>query len=433
VPYLTPDSIPEESDCRSLFIPASSDWLAIVSGALTELTKTWNWQQGGAVTVPEAVALMQGMIDAYYDGCAACTTPGGYRVIRIGIGGHIEELNGDGEWVEPTGDYIIPPPDAREGGTEADQICLAAKNAVNVMEQLYETLTEAWASHLSEAEAITEFILAIVALVGFEFAPITWAIVAFFGAIFALLYTALEYLGADLWDEAFSKQITCFLTDCASNDAGVVTFDWDCFNAHLNTLANDFLLSETQLRLYVQVGYMLYFMGGGDALNLAGATTEITNDDCSFCEPGWCVYFDFTVSDWDWTVYGGVGAYVPGVGFQSHDYGTESDLLIQLPLGVTTSLGRSVCCYTSTEDCGQNLGYYDGTFHAFTLPQFLNGETDPTIGTVMPYTTTIDVDNIYYNESGAGGKVFTLKALWIYGDFNPKPEIGSECPEEECP
>ena len=301
MPYLTPQDLPEDDDCRPLSIPASSEWLALFGGALTELTKTWNWQDSGGLTVAETVAKMEEIINNWYIvPCAACTTPGGYRVIRINNTGHLEQLDENGDWEPATDDYYIPPPEAREGGTEDDQICLAAKNAVNVLEQLYEDLSESWASHLSEAEAITSFLLLLIGLVGFEFAPITGAIVAFFAAVFTILYNALEYLGADLWDEAFTKQITCFLVDCASNTAGVVTFDWECFNAHLNSLADDFVLSETQLRLYAQVGYILFFIGGGDALNLAARTTEITNDDCSFCDDTWCYRFDDAnrLADW---------------------------------------------------------------------------------------------------------------------------------------
>jgi len=289
MPYLTPQALPESDKCRSLSIPEDSEWLALFGGALTELTKAYNWEYSGGLTVDETVSQMMSILNNWYlDSCAACTTPGGYRVIRIGTGGHLEQLDEDGNWVPATDDYEIPPPAAREGGTADDQICLAAKNAVNVLEQLYENIAESFDSHLSEVEAITAFILALIALVGFEFAPITWGIVAFFAVVFHLIYEAVAYLTADLWDENFSKQMTCFLVDCASNDAGVVTFDYDCFTGKLNSLATDFGLSEVQLRLYAQVSFMLNFIGGVDGLNLAGATTEITNDDCEFCEDTWC-------------------------------------------------------------------------------------------------------------------------------------------------
>lgn len=297
MPYLTPNGIPEDDDCRPLSIPASSEWLALFGGALTELTKSYNWQQFGALTVEETVAKMQSIIDNWYTvPCAACTTPGGYRVLRINNSGQLEQLDESGNWQPATDEYQIPLPAAREGGSSSDQICLAASNAVNVLEQLYENLSDSLNGELDEAEAISAFILALIALVGFEFAPITWAIAAFMTVVFSVLYSALEYIIADLWDESVSDQIICFLVQCASNESGVVTFDWTCFNQKLESLANGFSLTAEQLRLYVQIGYMLYFIGGVDGLNLAGGTTEITSADCDNCG-GWCYIAYFTETD----------------------------------------------------------------------------------------------------------------------------------------
>jgi len=298
VPYLTPDSIPEDDDCRPLSIPADSVWLALFGGALTELTKPYNWQQFGALTVEQTVAKMEEIINNWYSvPCAACTTPGGYRVIRINNSGRLEQLNESGEWEPATDEYYIPPPEPREGGTTNDKKCLAAANAVNVLEQLYESLSDSFNNELDEAEAMTAFILALIALVGFEFAPISWAIVAFFTAVFGALYSALEFIGADLWDEDVSTQIRCFLVDCANNDGGVITFDWDCFNGKLESLTNDFSLTESQLRLYLQIGFMLYFIGGADGLNLAGRTTAITEADCEDCGLEHCLIVDLTLTD----------------------------------------------------------------------------------------------------------------------------------------
>lgn len=291
MPWLTPDSIPEDDDCRPLSIPADSTWLALVSGALTELTKPYNWQQFGALTVDETVTKMQEIIDGYYAGGCACVLPGGSAVIRIRLDGHLEQLGDDGEWGEPTGEYYIPPPSAREEPTEYERKCLAAENAVNVLEQLYETLTEAWDANLSEAEAGTAFIVNAVGLIGFEFAPITFGIIIFLNVVFGVLYAALEYLGADLWTEDFSDQMVCFLLTCANDADGVVTFDWECFMGQLNSLTDSFGLSELQIRLYLQVAYMLYFIGGVDGLNLAGATNEITSAACA-C--GWVACVDLT-------------------------------------------------------------------------------------------------------------------------------------------
>jgi len=294
MPWLTPDSIPEGDDCRPLSIPADSAWLALVSGALTELTLPYNWQKFGTLTVAETVAKMQEIVDNYYDTpCAACTIPGGYPVVRYSTTGHLQQLDGSGEWVDATGDYHIPPPEARTEGTPPDQNCLAAKNATNVLSQLYESLSESFSSELSTDEALVAFAAAAVAAVGFEFAPITFAIAGVAFAVFEVLFHALEYVTADLWTDDFDNQFACLLLNCAINTDGVVTFDWDCFNNALLAQADSMGLSEVQMRLYVQIGYILYFIGGADGLNLAARTTDITNDDCSFCPTPWAVEWIF--------------------------------------------------------------------------------------------------------------------------------------------
>lgn len=310
MPWLTPDSIPEDDDCRPLSIPADSAWLALVSGALTELTLPYNWQKFGTLTVDETVAKMQSIIDTYYNSpCALCVTPGDYRVTRISPEGHLQELAPDGSWQDATGDYSIPPPEARTDGTTTDQNCLAAKNATEVLQQLYESLSESFASELSTDEAITAFIAAAIAAIGFEFAPITWSIAATGFVIFEALFQALAYVTADLWTEEFSNEFICLLLKCVINDAGVVTFDWDCFNAALLAQVNDMGLSEVQMRLYVQIGYILYFIGGADGLNLAARTTSITDDACS-CN--WSGQVDFTTGLHDWTLV--TGTQVDGTG-----------------------------------------------------------------------------------------------------------------------
>lgn len=54
MPYITPDSLPEDSVCRPLNIPNSPAWLAIVSGAVNELSNVWNWEQVTGITPQEA-------------------------------------------------------------------------------------------------------------------------------------------------------------------------------------------------------------------------------------------------------------------------------------------------------------------------------------------------------------------------------------------
>jgi len=382
MPWLTPDSIPEDDTCRPLFIPADAIWLALVSGALTELTKPYNWQQFGSLTVQETVDEMQNVINSYYaTPCAACETPGGYRVTRISPSGHLEELAPDGTWQAATGDYAIPAPSARTEGTEPDQNCLAAKNAANVLAQLYESLSESFSSELSTDEAITAFIAAAVAAIGFEFAPVTWSIAAVGFVVFEALFQALQYITADLWTEEFTQQFVCLLLNCAVNTDGVVTFDWDCFNTALLAQVNDMGLSEVQMRLYVQIGYILYFIGGADGLNLAGRTTDITNDDCSFCTE-WCVAYDLTDNDGGFELYLGEarGEWVSGTGWVAIDFDIYKLLQLTRDWPTGTLIDAIHLHYTVTVGGGGDYGFIwngvsqfdsdaDGTFdQGISLP-----------------------------------------------------------------
>jgi len=334
VPFITPQDIPESDDCRSLSIPASSEWLALFGGALTEFLYSYNWEQTTGITVDETIAKMREIVNGFYDGCAPCTYEGGLRIIRIGIGGHLEELGDDGTWGEPSGDYVIPAPEAREGGTPTDQICLASKNAANVLKILYESWTESWASELTLDEAIVAAIGALVAIPAFFlFAPIAGAIALAIAGFLEIMFEAIEFLTADLWDEAFTNEIVCLFQSCATNTDGVVTFGWSCLNDAINARIDSFALTDEQLRLYGQIGYLMYFIGGTDGVNLAGSTTAITDDNCDFCNE--CSNCEIPTSEF-WQQAGCVSDTTVGLAFDSEGmYSTFADYL---GMGATTDL-----------------------------------------------------------------------------------------------
>lgn len=325
MPWLTPGSIPETYDCRSLSIPASSEWLALVSGALTELTLKWNWTQFGSVTVEETIAVMQAMIEGYYDGCSACTTqPGGARLIRIGSDGHLEQVGDDGAWETATGDYSYPPIPTREGGTPSDQICLAATNAENVLHQIYEQIADYFASELTPAEALTALVAWLITTFSIAAGTIVFALGAFILPVFALVWGALSYLTVDLWNGDFTSAFICTLIGCAENADGVVTWDWDCIEHDLYAAAVTFDISEVQLRLYAQINYLIWVLGGVDALNTMGATTGITEATCDFCADPCNQDWDFSITDGGWCDYDGAsgmfcteqrGEWVSGIGW----------------------------------------------------------------------------------------------------------------------
>lgn len=55
MPYLTPDSAPSGRVCRTISIPDDWQWLSLVGGALSELTKVYNFEKFGSLT-PEETA-----------------------------------------------------------------------------------------------------------------------------------------------------------------------------------------------------------------------------------------------------------------------------------------------------------------------------------------------------------------------------------------
>ncbi len=313
--FPTPNN-PEDADAYLLFYFPDKQWSQYVLGALSVLGVGYNWYKSGELDVDEAAEAFRTIVqDAPYN-LKTCSNPDGGKIIRVAPNGHVQQLSDANTWEDPTGDYAIPPVPTREG-SEPDILCLAAKNAANVLQQLYENVSDSFADNLSQAAAGVALISAISLIVGAEFAPITFSIVSAGAAIFGVFYAIMEFATADLWDAAFTDTMACILLGCASNDEGVVTFDWECFNNALAAQTSIFDLTFEQLRLFGQIQYLLLMVGGVDALNLAGATTAITDDDCSNCDcQGTSVVFGagdqgFTLHAWD--MFAGVGQYITNV------------------------------------------------------------------------------------------------------------------------
>lgn len=314
--FPTPNSTPSETARRIFIVPASEEWLGLLEGAVQILLDEWRWYEWGALTPAEAATAFNTIIlDSYTNGCPA-VLPGGGRIIRLNPStGHLEELGDDEEWGEPTGVYAVPPITPREG--EPDDIrCLAAANAAHVLELLYESITDSIASELETAEAYAALVTVFIAAVGWEFAPIAFAIAAFFLTVFAVVYEIVKIIGSDLWDETFTETLKCALYGCSTDEgAGVVTFDWTCTQ---NTLAaGTDALNFDQLRLFNQLNFIIQVIGGADGLNQAGATTSITDADCSGCAPtSWCYAWDVDELE-SWDNCFGRGTYSAGVGWVS--------------------------------------------------------------------------------------------------------------------
>jgi len=351
--FPAPEAASEVTSYLLFYFP-DEQWAQYVIGAAKALTYAYNWYDAGGVSPDEAAAAFRDIVDAAPYNLKTCSNPAGGKIIRVAPDGNVEELSDLNTWQEPTGDYTIPPVPARTDGSPPDQICLAAKNAANVLQLLYENVTDSFNNDLDEAEAATALTLTLVGLVGAEFAPITFALITFFGIVFSVLYGLLEFIGADLWDSAFTESLVCILYGCASNDAGVVTFDYECFNNALAAQVTIDSLTFDQLRLFGQIQYLLLVIGGVDALNQAGATTAITDDNCDPCVEH-CFELNFLDDDgtgFGFTIQG--GTWEDGLGWKGQfgDSNNRSDVYGYWAFGVTVNADKIQMEYTKSGGSG---------------------------------------------------------------------------------
>jgi len=348
--FPTPNSTPDDTVRRIFVVPNSDEWLGLLEGAVQVLLDEWRYYDWGAMTPAEAASAFNSIVLASYANVCPGVPNSVPRIIRLNPDtGAVEEVGEDGEWQPSTGDYAVPAVPPRE----TDPVCLAAANAANVLQILYEDLSDYWNSELTADEAATNFLLAVAALIAAPFGLVGEAIVAIAALVFRVAYELLEFITADLWTSDFTANLVCILVDCASNVDGVVTFDYECFNNKLAAQTNVFDLTASQLRLFGQIQWMLNTIGGVDALNSAGATTAITDYDCSGCAPscGLLVTFDpgdpFTIIAYgsgvtwgDGTLDEGFGEPAPSV---TSAFGTDGvspgfGLAVELDLGAPTSV-----------------------------------------------------------------------------------------------
>lgn len=318
--FTTPQSLPDGVACRTLEIPNDGIWLGIFNSALLETVNAYNWEQTYPedMTIEETVAVCQEIINEYWEtgNCTdddICLQPDGYRVLRLNLLGHIEQLF-NGAWTTPDGDYEIPPTEARDEPTAVERKCAAAANAQNVLQQTYEVATDAIAEGITVAELAVIMATELTLLLGPAFGFIVPAFIFLLEAAALAFIEIAEFMSTDVWDAEFSDLLLCALLDCASDDGEVVTFDYQCV---IDNLAKnvDLLnpLAQSQLLLFGQVNFMLSIIGI-DGLNTAGATTAVTDANCDDCG-GWCYEIDFTETNGGW---GQVSAGTSGL------YGTYS-------------------------------------------------------------------------------------------------------------
>lgn len=276
-------------------MPTSKEWLGIFNSALLEMLQSYNYEQVNDtdMTIEETIAVVDEILNEYFatQECTdegACLQPDGGRVIRLNSSGHFEQLS-NGSWIPPTDEYTVPPVPERTEPTAYSRRCAAAANAANVLKQTYEVATDAIEDGLSNEEVAAAIAAFLLTTIGAWLALAFISILGLIAALFIAFIEIAQFMTADLWNSEFDAMLTCLLYDCSTDTGDVVTFDLECFNTNYAAtvdLGNPDALD--QLRLYGQVWFMLSVIGA-DGLNAAGATTAITDADCSTCvEAGWC-------------------------------------------------------------------------------------------------------------------------------------------------
>jgi len=230
------------------------------------------------------------MVDQYYiDACGGGGLPGGGAIFRINIDGHFEQLV-NGEWVAPEGEYELPPIDPRSEPTDEEKRCLASANAVNVLALLYEEAIDIFNMHVSTAEGLLLFAEAIGTIIALALGAIALSVLTIAVIIFGEFLAFVDFIGEDVWTSDFTNLLRCIFYKCSSVDgAGVVTFDVNCIWQELQD-ETQFQPNTAEIRLLGQIGYLLSIIGV-DGLNLAGATTNITDAYCENCD-GCITYSD---------------------------------------------------------------------------------------------------------------------------------------------
>jgi hypothetical protein len=429
--WLTPNSGAVEFICRPVLIPRDDTlaFLAAVNGALLDLTKEWNWEEFGDLTPAEAAAAMLEMYTTYtLEGCCevGCFLPGtDTPIFRIGVGGHIEQLS-NGAWVTPFGDYELPPVEARTDPTPEERICLAAANAANVLEQTYETMIDAYNTDIDPFFGVTTMATSLAGTIAVALGLVTAGLALVVIGVFEVFYQTFQYLTDDVWDADFLEAVKCALVTAATDDAGIVTFDYDTF---MNTLSEqvDLLGGDVELKRFGQVWYMMQFLGE-DGLNLAGNTTAITSADCTHCDET-CYLLRFTITDGGLTNFGvNTGVWTNAIGWQGQVFSSQNTRYLEV--------GKTFAdVYVHTVTFGWDKPTGSGANNSTLIRLKLNGSTVQQFttnlaGTDLSHTFTVDglIDEIYVAmNNGTSGQPITLESVEFVGHDVAAIGGGEEC------
>jgi hypothetical protein len=228
MPYLTPDTPPDDTICYTLRIPNDKTWIGIVKGAVSELIKDYNFEAFGDYS-PEDTALR--FLDMYDEFVfSECQMACCYDVVnhRVTDDGQLQISVNDGDWQQDPSDprlngVSMPPPTLDETHTKCD----AASNGLQHFQDLVATHSNDLAIATTVFELLGLIALEVAALIfAPESAPILFPIlVGTVIALFAFGKTAFDaYWVSDRYDEVLCAMYCNIGDDGQFTDAQFTAF-----------------------------------------------------------------------------------------------------------------------------------------------------------------------------------------------------------------
>jgi hypothetical protein len=276
MPYLTPDTPPDDTICLQVVLPNDVGWIGIFKGAVSELIKTYNFELFGSYT-PEQTAsrfleIYDDMVFSECDMSGCC-----YDAVerRVTSDGQMQIRINGGDWIPDPNDprstgTALPDPIIDEHHTKCDAASNGKQHLVDYINQESEALG-AETDIFVLAAAIAALIVA------FFFGQLE-AIPLIVPLIIASI-PALISLGQAAWDAYWTSDnediILCALF-CTIGDDG--KFTTDQMAAFIAKLTSDLPTSVAKDVLINQIGAM-----GLIGLNNACSYGASADADCSGC------------------------------------------------------------------------------------------------------------------------------------------------------
>lgn len=339
--FITPPSLPADTQERCLIIPASQEWLGLVNAALLMLTEEWRYEQlyETSMTPAATAAAAYEMYVRYLEGeCGMACCPLRYNPYT----GRIQQSNdgglswfdvADGPWTESLYPQFSAAPPPRTEPTDEDKLCAAAATAAYVMRNLYTQtgntlLNYVAATDWEYAGALGSMLTGFLMTIG---AAATQPYVAI-ATLLGIVGVRQQYVDYPL-DNDDEEQLKCIFLEWASVEPdGSVTFN---FNEVWGAI--DLASPKNGLVRFLMT------MIGPDAFNFSGSIDAGLTPDCSGCgEPAeFCYQWDLTTgAAADWTI--DRGTYIAGTGIRGivETDGTGRTALIDIPVPAGVTITR---------------------------------------------------------------------------------------------